>query len=123
MKLTSTEQWPYPRILQVSAGFGYQHTFDTAAANFATQKGGYFVCDGSVKLNGVAIDKSASYRVTMNSFLADGGDNFTVFKLGTGQLGGAVDLDSMQDYFTAHSPVVPGARNHIVKVDACPAAI
>lgn len=121
------QQWgatqPYPRILQVSGGFGYQHTFDTTAANFAAQKGGHFVCDGSAKLNGVAIDKSASYRVTMNSFLADGGDNFTVFKLGTGQLGGAVDLDAMQDYFTAHSPVVPGTRDRIVKVAACPAAI
>lgn len=53
---------------------------------FAAQKGGHFVCDGSVKLNGVSINKLASYRVTMNSFLADGGDNFTVFKLGTNQL-------------------------------------
>lgn len=121
------QQWgtlqPYSRILQVSGGFGYQHTFDNTAANFAAQKGGHFVCDGSVKLDGAAIDKLASYRVTMNSFLADGGDNFTVFKLGTSQLGGAVDLDSMQDYFTAHSPVAPGAQNRIVKVATCPATI
>ena len=121
------QQWgaiqPYSRILQVSGGFGYQHTFDTTAVNFTAQKGGHFVCDGSVKLNGVAIDKTAGYRVTMNSFLADGGDNFTVFKLGANQLGGAVDLDSMQDYFAAHSPVAPGAQNRIVKVATCPAAI
>lgn len=119
------QQWgllqPYARILQVSNGFSYQHTFDTTAANFAAQKGGIFVCDGSAKLNGVALDKAASYRVTMNSFLTDGGDNFTVFKLGSNQLGGAVDLDSMQDYFTAHSPVAPGAQNRIVKVATCPA--
>ena len=118
------QQWgllqPYARILQVSSGFSYLHTFDTTAANFAAQKGGNFVCNGSVKLNGVAIAKTANYRVTMNSFLTDGGDNFTVFKLGTNQLGGAVDLDSMQDYFTAHSPVVPGSQNRIVKVAACP---
>lgn len=121
------QQWgtlqPFGRILQVSAGLSYQHTFDTTAANFAAQKGGKFVCDGSVKLNGVAIDKAAAYRVTMNSFLADGGDNFTVFKLGTNQLGGAVDLDSMQDYLETHSPVVPGAQNRIIKVASCSAAL
>lgn len=121
------QQWgflqPYSRILQVSGGFAYQHTFDSTAANFAAQKGGHFICDGSVKLNGAAIDKLASYRVTMNSFLASGGDNFTVFNLGTSQLGGAVDLDSMQGYFTAHSPVAPGAQNRIVKVATCLAAM
>jgi 5'-nucleotidase len=118
------QQWgllqPYARILQVSGGFTYQHTFDVTEANFAAQKGGHFLCDGGVKLNGVAIDKAANYRVTMNSFLTDGGDNFTVFKLGTNQLGGALDLDSMQDYFTAHSPVAPGAQSRILKVAACP---
>lgn len=119
------QQWgalqPFARILQVSNGFSYQHTFDTTPANFAAQKGGKFVCDGSVKLNGVVIDKLASYRLTMNSFLASGGDNFTVFNLGTAQLGGAVDLDAMQQYFTAHNPVPPGGQNCIAKVASCPA--
>ena len=119
------QQWgalqPFARILQVSNGPSYQHTFDTTPANFAAQKGGKYVCDGSVKLNGVAIDNLASYRVTMNSFLASGGDNFTVFNQGTNQLGGALDLDAMQQYFTAHNPVAPGAQNRIVKVAGCPA--
>ncbi|MHB1144097.1 MAG: bifunctional metallophosphatase/5'-nucleotidase [Thiobacillus sp.] len=119
------QQWgalqPFARILQVSDGFSYQHTFDTTPANFAAQKGGQYVCDGSVRLNGVAIDKLASYRVTMNSFLASGGDNFTVFNQGTAQLGGALDLDAMQQYFTAHDPVAPGAQDRIVRLAACPA--
>ena len=119
------QQWgalqPFARILQVSNGFSYQHTFDTTPASFAAQKGGQYVCAGSVKLNGVAIDKLATYRVTMNSFLASGGDNFTVFNQGTNQLGGALDLDAMQQYFTAHDPVAPGAQNRIVRLAACPA--
>jgi len=119
------QQWgalqPFARILQVSNGLSYQHTFDTTSANFAAQKGGSYVCDGSVKLNGVAIDKLASYRVTMNSFLASGGDNFTVFNQGTAQLGGALDLDAMQQYFTAHNPVVPGAQARINRLATCPA--
>ncbi|KVW95122.1 bifunctional metallophosphatase/5'-nucleotidase [Thiobacillus denitrificans] len=119
------QQWgalqPFARILQVSNGLSYQHTFDTMPASFAAQKGGQYVCDGSVKLNGVAIDKLASYRVTMNSFLASGGDNFTVFNQGTAQLGGALDLDAMQQYFTAHDPVAPGAQDRIARLETCPA--
>ncbi len=118
------QQWgelqPFARILQVSNGLSYQHTFDTTSANFAAQKGGSYVCDGSVRLNGVAIDKLASYRVTMNSFLASGGDNFTVFNQGTSQLGGALDLDAMQQYFAAHNPVVPGAQARINRLVTCP---
>ena len=119
------QQWgalqPFARILQVSNGFSYQHTFDSTPANFAAQKGGQFVCDGSVKLHGVPIDKLTTYRMTMNSFLASGGDNFTVFNQGSDQLGGALDLDAMQQYFTAHNPVAPGAQNSIVRVASCPA--
>ncbi|MGV8989798.1 MAG: bifunctional metallophosphatase/5'-nucleotidase [Thiobacillus sp.] len=118
------QQWgalqPFARILQVSNGLSYQHTFDTTAANFAAQKGGQYVCDGSVKLNGVTIDKLASYRVTMDAFLASGGDNFTVFNQGTDQLGGALDLDAMQQYFAAHNPVVPGAQARINRLATCP---
>ena len=103
------------RTLQVSKGFGYEHTF---VPNVSPLGVGY-VCDGSVMLNGVVINKTANYRVTMNSFLATGGDNFTVFKLGTEQLGGDVDLDSMEAYFLASSPVAPGLQNRIRKVAAC----
>ena len=119
------QQWgalqPYARILQVSDGFSYHHTFDTTPANFAAQKGGQYVCDGSVKLDGVPIDRLASYRVTMNSFLASGGDNFTVFNEGSAQLGGALDLDAMQQYFKSHDPAAPGAQGRIVRLAACPA--
>ena len=30
----------------------------------------------TIKINGVTVDPAASYRVTVNSFLADGGDSF-----------------------------------------------
>jgi 5'-nucleotidase len=56
----------------------------------------------------------------MNSFLATGGDNFTVFNLGTNQLGGDVDLDAMEAFFVAHSPVPPGPQNRILQVATCP---
>ena len=62
------------------------------------------------------IDKNAPYRVTMNNFMADGGDNYTVFKSCTLPLGGEVDLDAFERYVHAHSPVAPPALNRITKV-------
>ena len=59
----------------------------------------------TLRLDGVALDPSASYRVTVNSFLADGGDSFAVFKDGTDRTGGGVDLDEFIAYLQAHSPV------------------
>jgi 5'-nucleotidase len=112
------QQWapvqPFARILQVSKGFTYQHTF-------AGVLGGPYVCPGSVAVDGVPVDRSASYRVTMNSFLATGGDNFSVFNLGSDQLGGDLDLDALEAYFNASAPapVAPGPQNRIVKVIAC----
>ena len=52
----------------------------------------------SVTLNGVPIDPGGTYRITMNSFLAAGGDSFTMFEEGTEIVTGPVDLDSMEAY-------------------------
>jgi 5'-nucleotidase len=93
-------------ILQVSNGFSYTRS--------ASAPAGSKVSD--LMLNGTSIDPAASYRVTVNSFLADGGDNYTVLKSGTDRLGGAVDLDALVDYFAATSPVAPGLQNRITLV-------
>jgi 5'-nucleotidase len=92
----------------VSAGFTY-----TWSAS-----GG--VCDkvdpNTIMLNGVMIDPLASYRVTVNSFLADGGDSFPILTQGTNRLGGEVDTDAFEKYFAANSPVAPGPRDRITMV-------
>jgi len=76
------------------------------------------VVDGSVSFDGgdTPIDKSAAYRVTMNNFMADGGDGYTVFKSCADPLGGDVDLDAFARYLSAQSPVPPPALNRISKV-------
>ena len=96
------------RILQVSAGFTYSWT--------ASAPTGSKVDIASIMINGVPIDPSATYRVTVNSFLADGGDNFSVLPQGTDRLGGAVDTDAFEAYFQAHSPVAPGPQNRITRL-------
>jgi 5'-nucleotidase len=93
------------RILQVSSGFTYSWS--------ASAPVGSKVNPASIQLNGVTLDPDASYRVTVNSFLADGGDNFFVLVQGTNRLGGEVDLDALTAYFAANSPVAPGAQNRI----------
>jgi 5'-nucleotidase len=55
----------------------------------------------SVTLDSRPIEADASYRVTMNSFLAAGGDSFTVFTQGTDAVTGAVDLDAMEQWLRA----------------------
>src|SRR5215207_2933022 len=76
------------------------------------------IVDGTVSFDGGAtfISKTASYRVAMNNFMADGGDNYTVFKSCTDPLGGEVDLDAFARYLGAHSPVAPPTLNRITKV-------
>jgi 5'-nucleotidase len=96
------------RILQVSAGFSY-----TWVASGP-------VCDKvdptTIMLNGSVINPAGLYRVTVNSFLADGGDSFPILTQGTDRLGGEVDTDAFEKYFAANSPVAPGPQNRITRV-------
>ena len=69
-----------------------------------------------LKLNGQPITDEASYRVTMNSFLATGGDNFTVFREGTNTFGGPLDLDAIEAYLTANNPLSPPAADRVTRL-------
>ncbi|WP_223638361.1 bifunctional UDP-sugar hydrolase/5'-nucleotidase [Corallococcus sp. EGB] len=92
------QQWPNAtttRILLPSAGFSY--AFSESAPV------GSKVDPASIKLNGTVIDPAATYRVTVNSFLAPGGDGFSVLPEGTNPLGGAVDSDALEAYLARHS--------------------
>ena len=94
------------RILQVSRGFSY--TWNESAPTCEK------VNISSTKINGTSIDPSSSYRVTVNGFLADGSDNFSVIKAGTDRKVGSSDLDAFVSYLKAFSPLTPGSENRIV---------
>jgi 5'-nucleotidase len=49
-------------------------------------------------LNGKPIDPHSSYRVTLNNFIAAGGDGFVTFQQGKDPVIGPLDLDSMEEY-------------------------
>ena len=83
------------RILQISAGFSYTSNAPAAACGDKVS---------GLTLNGQPVDPAASYRVTMNNFLAAGGDGFTVFNQGTNALGGAQDIDALVAHFGSFLP-------------------
>lgn len=98
------EQWSgnnaaAPKVLLPSAGFTYSWSSSAPAEDR--------VDPSSIAIGGVPVDPAGAYRVTVNSFLADGGDNFTVLRDGTDRVGGDVDVDASEAYFTANSPIAP----------------
>ena len=97
------------RVLQVPEGFSY--TWDALAPI------GSKVDPATIQLNGAPIDPAGTYRITVNSFLADGGDNFAVLRNGTDRFSGSVDSEVFADYVGAHSPLTPGPQNRITRVN------
>jgi 5'-nucleotidase len=96
------------RILQVSAGFTYEWS--------ASAPTGSKVDPTTIKIGGEVVNPGTGYRITVNSFLADGGDNFSVLVDGTDRLGGEVDLDALGTYFGLNSPVPPGPQDRITRL-------
>lgn len=76
------------QTFSVSEGFAFTYDMSRPAGSRVV----------SVTLGGKPIDPGARYRITMNSFLAAGGDTFTVFAEGTDPVTGPVDLDAMEEY-------------------------
>lgn len=96
------QQWredARPHVLAVSDGFSY--VWDPEAPV------GERVDPDTIELHGETIDPEAEYRVTINNFLADGGDGFTILEDGTDRVTGIVDLDALADYIERHSPIEP----------------
>ena len=62
------------------------------------------------------LDRAASYRVTINNFLADGGDGFHV-RAGRAAVVGHTDIEAMIDYPT-HSPLTRDSRTRAASNNA-----
>jgi 5'-nucleotidase len=113
LKQVLEEQWqpaaasrPFLK-LGVSDGFKYSYDPSAPAGDRID----------SMYLNGVLIDPAASYKVTVNSFLAAGGDNFTTLAQGANAAdSGKVDLQSMVDYFVANPVASPDYKQRAVGV-------
>ena len=71
------------------------------------------VLPGSMRFEGVAVAPDRDYRVTVNSFMASGGDGFTVLLDGRDKVTGIIDVDASETYFTNRSPLSPPAAGRI----------
>jgi 5'-nucleotidase len=99
------QQWqdqPKPRVLQVSAGFSY--TWD------ASRPPGRRVLADSLRLDGAPVTADQRLRVTVNSFLASGGDSFGVLKQGADRRTGMMDIDALEAYLRAGGQAAAGER-------------
>ena len=126
---TAPASWDYPmgdtlgqsfnRILQVSAGFEYEWSSIGPACDKVNPM--------SIRINGVVVNPLLTYRVTVNNFLADGGDKFYVLGKGSQRLGGAQDVDALAVFFKnvlndadmvkEGVQVAPGPQNRIIRLD------
>src|SRR5262249_29530453 len=112
MKSALEQQWldeKRPRILQVSSGFSY--SWDGG------RPFGERVDAASMTLNGAPIDPARPYRVTINNYLALGGDGFAAFKDGTAPQFGIYDVDALFAWFKAHGPIAPTPPDRIARTN------
>ena len=114
------QQWPTAgrtSTLKLGTSEGLTYTYDpTAAAGSRI---------AAVSLDGVAVDDATIYKVTVNSFLASGGDGFTAFANGRAHAdSGKVDLQSQLEYFDAQAgdPSDPDFASRSVGVSGLTAA-
>jgi 5'-nucleotidase len=97
--------------LGVSEGFTYDlaKTIDAGVCTSVTVS--------NVQLNGIPLDPAATYMVTANNFLADGGDNFGTFATITApRLDGGNDLLALVNYLGTFSPVSPPSTDRVTEL-------
>lgn len=101
------QQWQADKtsILQPSANVSYSWS-DTAGDHIAPE---------DVMIDGAPLALDATYRVTVNSFLASGGDGFSLLQDAKQVSGGPVDLDVFVDYIKRTSPLRVEETSRITK--------
>lgn len=104
------QQWenqPFPRILKTS---GLTYTWDN------NRPIGDRIVE--VRRDGAPIERQATFSVTVNSFMAAGGDNFTVLLQGGNQVGGPLDLDALITHIqTLPQPFSAAVEGRIVRLN------
>ena len=112
IKALLEQQWlpnrQQTQILQVSHNFSYSYDIDRPM--------GSRVVAESIRLDGAPIVPTADYRITVNSFMASGGDGFTVLVDGRDKIVGIIDVDAAEAYFSAQSPMAAPRSGRIRSV-------
>ena len=89
-----------PNMLLPSAGFAFAYDLSRPAGDRVVK----------MTLNGKRLDPNATYRVTTNSFLSSGGDNFTVLTEGKDAFDAGSDLDATEAWLQSGAKSKLGGR-------------
>jgi 5'-nucleotidase len=95
------------RVLQVA---GITYAWD------GSRRHGARVVRDSVRIAGASLDPAASYRIAVNSYLADGGDGFVVLREGTDRVGGPADVEALDQYIAGRTLVAGPPEGRIRRV-------
>jgi 5'-nucleotidase len=119
LKSVLEEQWQPAGssrpFLKLGVSKALEYTYDPAAA-----AGDHI---DAIYVAGKLVAPSDTFTVTVNSFLAAGGDNFATLAQGTNRAdSGRIDLQSMVDYFEANPVASPDYAQRSVGVSLTPAA-
>ncbi len=95
-------------ILQVSTGVTYAYD--------RSKPEGRRIDAASMMSAGQPIRARQTYRVGLTDFLADGGDNFSVFTRGTDPVYSISDADALAAYIGRHSPLAPPPAQRITRI-------
>ncbi|GAB2979018.1 bifunctional metallophosphatase/5'-nucleotidase [Amycolatopsis acidiphila] len=108
LKNVLEQQWTATstRILQISSSLHYTYSQSAPIGSRVS----------AITVAGVPVDPNGSYRVSVNNFLAAGGDGFTEFTKGTDLAGGPVDLDALVAYLGTHPGIAPPPADRITVV-------
>jgi len=101
------------RVMQISNGFSYSWSASAPACSkiqdvkltptdVTVVPPAVTGPDDLIVIGGVVQHPTKTYRVTVNNFMATGGDGFGVFVGGTGVQGGAQDIDALVAYLQGY---------------------
>ncbi len=116
------QQWcgqTSPRVLLPSLGVTY--TWDASIAAQITGTACTIAPSpiSDLRIGGRPVVADQAYRITVNSFLADGGDRFFLLRSGGDRAGGALDLDALEGYLAPSltgAAVAPPALDRITRI-------
>lgn len=103
------QQFELGVMLQVSSSLRYAYRPGAPVGNKVELS--------DIRIDGSALQTGDVVRVAVNGFLAGGGDGFDTLTAGTDPVQGPVDLDALEAWFEARSPISPPDDVRVVTLD------
>ena len=90
---------------------GLEYTWDGA------RPAGQRLLRESVRLNGQPVTPDTTLRVTVNAFMADGGDDLAPLRAGRDRQPGVIDVDALEAYLKANPGIAPDPAPRVMRLN------